>query len=534
MLLHKHDRLKEKSQSCWLFTGKYLWLFMLTSFFLLESSTVMAQNQNNNAFAVIDTIWMVVAGALVFFMNAGFALLEAGLCRQKNFINILSKNLIVFCISMIAFWSIGFGLMFGNGHRLWGEEGFFFESFKILNQYPNSFSMLGADYPQHAFAAVFFFQLVFAGTSATIVSGAVDERVKFSAFSLFSFLLVGVSYAITGHWAWSSEGWLRKEWFFVDFAGSTVVHSVGGTAGLVGAWLLGPRLGRFPKIKIREIEKKLEETYNNKEWSKYDRYFKLYNKYQKRQKSFNPNSNPVGFGFATLGCLILWLGWIGFNGGSVGSNLNDMPHVVVTTMMAGCMGGISALIFSKAFFKKPSLASIINGILGGLVAITASSAFVSILGAIIIGGFSGFFVLLLESWLEIAKIDDPVGAVPVHLGCGLWGTLAVGIFANPDTLNRYLPETFDPSKFNNGIQIVTQFIGWGAICVTTAFLSLIFWMVVGAILIKLSPSKKMRVYNYQNLGLGEKLWQFLVESRKAIRVSRRNEYHGFDDYFSEL
>lgn len=295
MQLRQHNQKRRRN---WLLQQKNLYLYLAIIFWLVCSCAGIAQDLSSHlqvdAINPLHNIWMLVAGALVFFMNAEFALLEAGFCRQKSLINVLAKNLIVFCVSMLAFWSLGFGLMFGDGNLWVGTKGFFFQPLEILkdNLYPLSFTNLQKDYTTQSFAAVFFFQLVFAGTSATIVSGAVDERVKFWAFFCFSFILVGILYPITGHWVWGNEGWLRTMGF-IDFAGSTVVHSVGGMAALMGAILLGPRLGRFNK---RPQNKR---------------------QYMKRKKAFV----SANLGFATLGCFILWLGWIGFNGGSVGSNL---------------------------------------------------------------------------------------------------------------------------------------------------------------------------------------------------------------------
>jgi Amt family ammonium transporter len=296
----------------------------------------------------MDTLWVLVAGFLVFFMNAGFCMLETGFCRSKNAVNLLAKNLIVFGLSTLAFWVLGFGLMFGDGNGVLGYSGFF------LSGADNS-PATGADY-QGAYdslswagvplKAKFFFQLAFAGTAATIVSGAVAERIKFLAFFVFSLLLVGISYPITGHWVWGN-GFLANLGFY-DFAGSTVVHSVGGWAALIGASLLGPRIGR----------------------------------YQQRPVAM-PGHN---LSISALGCLILWLGWFGFNPGStMAADPFAISHIVVTTNLAGAMGALAATVTSWIYLSKPDLSMIINGVLAGLVSVTACCAFVNLGSAAIIG-----------------------------------------------------------------------------------------------------------------------------------------------------
>jgi Amt family ammonium transporter len=343
---------------------------------------------------VVDTLWTIFAGILVFFMNAGFAMLETGFCRNKNAVNILAKNLIVFALSTIAYWATGFALMFGNGNGLWGTEGFFLQG-------PDNSPLTGVNYEGNftalSWAAIpleakFFFQLAFAGTAATIVSGAVAERIRFLAFLLFSLMLVGISYGITGHWVWG-DGWLAQLGFY-DFAGSTVVHSVGGWAGAVGALLLGPRL------------------------EKYDRDGRI---------TAIPGHNMA---ISTLGCLILWLGWFGFNPGStMAADPLAISHILLTTNMAAATGGVAATITSWLYFSKPDLSMVINGILAGLVSITASCAYVNLTSAMVIGAIAGIIVVFSVVTLERFQVDDPVGAISVHLVCGIWGTLAVGLFS---------------------------------------------------------------------------------------------------------
>ncbi|MGL5077105.1 MAG: ammonium transporter, partial [Waterburya sp.] len=364
---------------------------------------------------VLNTIFLLFCSALVIFMNAGFAMLEAGFCRQKNAVNILAKNLIVFAVATIAYRAIGYGLMYGEGNPFIGLQGFFFSGDPA--PYGND------GYPTALPEAInFLFQVAFAATAATIVSGAVAERVHFGAFLIFSTLLVAISYSVTGHWIWDG-GWLA-EMGFRDFAGSTVVHSVGGWAALVGAALLGPRLGKYQNGRISAI----------------------------------PGHN---MGFATLGCLILWIGWMGFNPGSELAATANVPYIAVTTNLAGAAGGVTATATSWIKDGKPDLSMIINGILAGLVGITAGCADVSYLSAIIIGAIAGIIVVFAVAFFDNIKIDDPVGATSVHLVCGIWGTLAVGIFStNPEH------------------SIVTQLIGIVAVAAFSIVFSAIAWSIL--------------------------------------------------------
>ncbi|BAZ46505.1 ammonium/methylammonium permease [Chondrocystis sp. NIES-4102] len=364
---------------------------------------------------ILNTVFLLFCSILVIFMNAGFAMVEAGFCRQKNAVNILAKNLIVFAIATLAYWAIGYGLMYGEGNPFIGLNGFFFSGDPAA--YGNS------AYPEAVPEAIsFLFQVAFAATAATIVSGAVAERVHFGAFLIFSTLLVAFSYAITGHWIWDG-GWL-SEMGFRDFAGSTVVHSVGGWAALVGAALLGPRLGRYQNGRIGAI----------------------------------PGHN---MGFATLGCLILWIGWFGFNPGSELAATGNIAYIALTTNLSGAAGGVAATTTSWLKDGKPDLSMIINGILAGLVGITAGCADVSYLSAIIIGLIAGVLVVFSVGFFDRLKIDDPVGATSVHLVCGIWGTLAVGIFStNPDH------------------NIVTQLIGVLAVAAFTILFSAIVWSIL--------------------------------------------------------
>jgi Amt family ammonium transporter len=490
---------------------RYFGLF-IAGIILFWLTPALAQATTNPRLNYLEVLWLTIAASLVFFMNAGFAMLEAGLCQTRNAVNVLAKNLIVFCISLLAFWALGFGLMFGNGNSVSGLTGFCFQALNspFNNAFPAGFSQLESIYPQQSFIAVFFFQLVFAGTTATIVSGAVAERVKFWAFFAFSFCLVAIAYPLTGHWVWGVEGWLKNNFNFLDFAGSTVVHSVGGMAGLVGAFLLGPRRG----------------------WQGYN---------PDRTDGDKFGDTPKNFGyydltFSTLGCFILWLGWLGFNGGSV-RDISHIPHVIVTTMMAAATGGVFTLFFRGLRPNKITLVSVINGILGGLVGITASSAYVNLLAAIFIGAISSLCVFIGDSLLKHWQIDDPVGAIPVHLGCGIWGTFAAGLFA------EQLPPYID-SPIIRGAQIANQILGILVVNGTILLFSLLFWLAIGLIIYgtelldeAIKPHQERdRGYRYQSEmispdSLGKIISKYLQIAREALRVSAIEESQGSDGTF---
>lgn len=341
----------------------------------------------------LDTMWVLMTAFLVFFMNAGFAMFESGLCRSKNAVNLLAKNFVVFGVASLAFWLAGFALMFGDGNAIIGHAGW------LLHGADNS-PATGAAY-QGVYRALsaagvpltakFFFQLVFAGTAATIVSGAVAERIKFSAFLVFSFVLVLVVYPLAGHWI--RAGWLARLGF-VDFAGATVVHSVGGWAALSGVILLGPRLGKYlPNGDARPV----------------------------------PAHNMTA---ATLGAFILWLGWFGFNAGStMAVEPEAIARIALNTGMAGASACVSAMVVAWLLLAKPDLSLILSGTLTGLVAITGACDAVGIAGAVIIGLLAGPLTIYSILFFEKIRVDDPVGAISVHLVGGVFGTLAVGLFA---------------------------------------------------------------------------------------------------------
>ena len=330
----------------------------------------------------LDYVWTLIAAALVFFMQAGFAMVEAGFTRAKNAVNIMMKNLMDFSIGSLAFWAIGFGLMFGVSKTGWlGTSGFFFSDFKP-----------GGD---PWILAFWMFQCVFAATAATIVSGAMAERTRFVSYLLYSAVISALIYPIFGSWAWGSlfhgNGWLEGLGF-IDFAGSTVVHSIGGWAALAGAIVLGPRIGKYGKNgEVRAI----------------------------------PGHNiPL----ATVGVFILWLGWFGFNPGSTTAGNKDIAMIFVNTNLAAAAGSIMAMITAWIMFKKPDAGMTLNGALAGLVGITAGCANVSPTSSVIIGAIAGTLVVLSVTFIDRIHIDDPVGAVSVHGVCGAWGTLAAGLF----------------------------------------------------------------------------------------------------------
>ncbi|HIY25869.1 MAG TPA: ammonium transporter [Candidatus Acutalibacter pullistercoris] len=336
---------------------------------------------------IVDTLWVLLAAVLVFFMNLGFASLEAGLARSKNTVNILSKNFIVFAVSSLGFMLLGWGLMFGGDNPFMGTEHLFILGDSDLSFYDDT---LTSNVP---FWGKFFFQLVFCGTAATIVSGAVAERIKYIAFIVFSFVLTLVIYPIVGHWVWGG-GWL-SQLGFLDFAGDTVVHSLGGWAALAGALLLGPRIGKYGKDgKPRAI----------------------------------PGHN---MSLAVIGLFVLWLGWFGFNPGSTMSFQNpaDVVHILMTTNTSAIAAVLTATAASWVFLGKPDLGMTINGCLAGLVAITGGCAYISILDSLLIGAVAGVVVVFAVVFFDRVKVDDPVGATSVHLCCGVLGTLCIGLFA---------------------------------------------------------------------------------------------------------
>jgi ammonium transporter, Amt family len=431
----------------------------------------------------LDTLWVIITAMLVFFMNAGFCMLETGFCRQKNAVNVLAKNLIVFALSTVAFFACGFALMFSNGNDFIGTSGGFFLRNIVDNSpatgeaYQGIFQALS--WTGVPLKAKFFFQLVFAGTAATIVSGAVAERIKFINFLIFSLLLIGIAYPITGHWIWGG-GWLAKIGFR-DFAGATVVHSVGGWAALMGAIFLGPRLG----------------------------------KYQEGETYALPGHN---MSIATLGCLILWLGWFGFNPGStMALQPNTIAHIALTTNISAAFGGIIATIVSWLYLGKPDLTVIINGILAALVGITGSCAWVNLPNAAIIGSVTGCLVVFAVTLFDHLKIDDPVGAISVHLVGGIWGTLAVGLFAEGDNTGLYKIGPLEGILVGgNFTQLGIQLLGIISVAGITVFLTSLFWSILKFTLgIRVSPQEELSGLDIGEHGM-EAYSGFLKETRSGV------------------
>ena len=352
----------------------------------------------STALFTANNVWMMVCTALVFFMHLGFSFLEIGLTRQKNTINILFKNFFIITIGLLLYAIGGFNLMYPGFEE--GAAGFFkFAGFGIAAP-EGGMTAAYAD-GGYTWWTDFLFQGMFAATAATIVSGAVAERIKLTSFMLFSIIYVGLVYPIVGAWKWGG-GFLDGMGFY-DFAGSTLVHSVGGWAALVAIFLLGARIGRFDK--------------------------------DGKPLAIPGHNLPL----AAAGVLILWLGWFGFNGGSVLSADPELTSLtLVTTCLAAAAGGVSSAIFSNILYKNYDLTMFMNGVLGGLVGITAGADQMSPMDAILIGTIAGVIIVLGVALIDKLRLDDPVGAVAVHLICGIWGTLAVGIFGEMAGLDQFL------------------------------------------------------------------------------------------------
>ena len=388
----------------------------------------------------VNNVWMMVCTALVFFMHLGFSFLEIGLTRQKNTINILFKNFFVITMGLLLYCIGGFNLMYPGFED--GEIGLFkFAGFGISA--PEGGMEFGYADGGYTWWTDFLFQGMFAATAATIVSGAVAERIKLSGFMLFAILYVGIVYPIVGAWKWG--GGFLDAWGFYDFAGSTLVHSVGGWGALITIYLLGARIGKFDK--------------------------------DGKPKALPGHNLPI----ASAGVFILWLGWFGFNGGSVLSADPELTSLtLVTTSLAAAAGGVAAAFFSNLLYKNFDLTMFMNGVLGGLVGITAGADQMSPTDAIVIGLFAGVIVVLGIALIDKLKLDDPVGAVAVHLICGIWGTLAVGIFGAMSGIDQFLTQLI-------GVGIV------GAFCVAASFIIL-----------------------------------FIVKSTTGLRVNKDEEINGLD------
>ena len=394
----------------------------------------------------LDMLWLVLAAALVFFMQAGFAMVETGLTRAKNAGNIIMKNLMDFSAGALAYWAVGWALMYGvpSVGGLFGTNGFglAYDQAGLQAYGVGSMSELYRDW---------FFQVVFAATAATIVSGAMAERTKFSGYLLYSVVISALIYPISGHWIWGG-GWLA-ELGFHDFAGSTVVHSTGAWAALIGAILLGARRGKYVRLNGQVTVKAI------------------------------PGHNlPV----AALGVFILWFGWYGFNAGSTLSGSDpDIAWVAITTTLSAGAGTIAAMLTSWAWFGRPDPSFSMNGALAGLVGITAGTWVIHPLGSIVVGGIAGVLVVAsVELFDKVLHVDDPVGAVSVHGVCGAWGTLAVGLFGDLAKIE---------SGLTRGGQIGVQLVGIAAVLVWVSVTALVlFGLLKAAKLLRVEPNDELR------------------------------------------
>jgi Amt family ammonium transporter len=396
---------------------------------------------------IMTTLLFLIGGFLVMWMAAGFAMLEAGLVRSKNVTTQLTKNIALFSIAGIMYWLVGFNLMYPGD--AWTIAGWVGTLFSPTTLEPVGLAAADASLDYASVASDFFFQLMFCATTASIVSGTLAERIKLWPFLIFVVVLTGFIYPIEASWQWGG-GWLSEMGFY-DFAGSTLVHAAGGFAALAGAFVLGPRIGRYKDGRTIPM----------------------------------PGSNLA---LATLGTFILWLGWFGFNGGSqlaagtVG-DITDVGRIFANTNMAAAAGAMAAMILSQVLYKKPDLTLLLNGALAGLVSITASPLEPSLFGALWIGAVGGILVVLAVPMLDKFKIDDVVGAIPVHLVAGFWGTMAVPFYA-PDT------------------SFVTQFIGFAAIGVFVFVTSLIVWIILKGIMgIRVEPEAEINGLDMAEMGM---------------------------------
>ena len=404
-----------------------------------------------NAAFLANNLWLLIATILVIFMNAGFAMVEAGMCRSKNAVNILTKNLFVFALAVTSYWFIGYSLMYGgsvaDGWLYFG--GLFFDPTVTADMVTDAGLVPTVD---------FLFQSAFAGTAATIVSGLVAERVKFGEFVVFAIVLTAFIYPIAGSWKWNG-GWLDSLGF-VDFAGSSIVHSVGAWAGLVGAMLLGPRIGKFKDGKPQAM----------------------------------PGHNMA---IATLGALVLWIGWYGFNPGSQLAMDQWVPYVAVTTTLAAAAGAIGATVVSTLTSGKPDLTMIINGILAGLVSITAGCGDMTLAGSWFAGLVGGVIVVFSVAAVDAAEIDDPVGAFSVHGVCGVWGTIVIGLWGTAVQGDGAGIGLFNGGGIN---LLLVQALGAAAYAIWTLVTCWIAWSVIGGLFGGIRVSEEEET---QGLDIGE-------------------------------
>jgi Amt family ammonium transporter len=404
----------------------------------------------------MDTMWVMLTAFLVFFMNLGFAAVESGFARAKNCVNIMSKNFVVFAASSIGFLFLGWGLMFGDGIGFIGLKGLFMAG--GADNSPATGAAYEGVYSAISWTGVplwakFFFQLVFCGTAATIVSGAVAERIKYLSFIVFSFVMAMLIYPVVGHWVWGG-GWLAQMGMF-DFAGSTVVHCVGGWAALAGVIILGPRIGKFSNGNIKSI----------------------------------PGHN---LSLATVGTFVLWFGWFGFNPGStMTADPGAISHVAVTTNLAAAAAIMSATLMSYLLLGKPDLGMTLNGCLAGLVAITAPCAYVSVGSALVIGLIAGALVVLAVLMFDRLRLDDPVGALSVHLVNGVFGTICVGLFAQDKITGT---STGNGLFYGGGFTLLkAQLAAVVTVGLFVFLVSMVAWCVIRAVMgLRVSREEEMR------------------------------------------
>jgi ammonium transporter, Amt family len=445
------------------------WIALSTLIVLGTAGTAFAQGSAESPSpaelkVMLDTFWVLVTAFLVFWMNAGFGCVEAGLCRAKNATNILAKNFVVFALSAIAYWVVGFALMYGDGSSFVGAHGWLLSgadnSPAVGAAYSGVFSAL--NWTGVPLLAKFFFQLVFAGTAATIVSGCVAERIHYKSFMFFTLVLVGVAYPITGHWIWGG-GWLASMGMR-DFAGSTVVHSVGGWAGLAGILLLGPRRGKY-----------------------------------KPDGSVQPIAGH-SMALVFLGGLILWLGWFGFNPGStMAVDPVAIAHIAMTTNLACCAAILSSTVLAWKMLGKPDFSMTVNGALAGLVAITAPCNFVSVTSSAIIGLVAGIIVVPAVLLFDRLKLDDPVGALSVHLANGIWGTIAVGLFATSAAPGGGADGLFNGGGFG---ALWAQLVGVVAVGAFTLTISLLAWFVIKVTMgLRVTPEQEAVGLDLSEMGM---------------------------------
>ncbi len=438
---------------------KYSWPLLLAA---LSSPSLSMAAEEADKYSAADTTWVLLGAILVFFMQPGFAMVETGLTRAKNAGNIVMKNFMDFSLGTIVFWFVGFGLMFGEDiGGIIGAPDFFVKNYDTGD----------AGYPPLVFL---FFQTVFCATAATIVSGAMAERTKFSAYCAYSVLISLVIYPISGHWIWGG-GWLA-EMGFHDFAGSTCVHMVGGVCALVGAWILGPRIGKYNK---------------------------------------DGSANAIQGHSITLACLgmfILWMGWFGFNGGSSVSMTGDdtilsVASIMVTTNMAAAVGAVAAMVLTWVKYGKPDVSMTLNGALAGLVAITAGTDVVSVPGAFAIGLIAGLTIVYAIEFIDQKlKIDDPVGAIAAHGVCGALGTILTGVFAVEDGL----------LYTGNADFLLIQIIGVVSVAAYVfVVMNIVFRAINATIGLRVTPEEEINGLDFEEHGLVSAYADFMMAPETA-------------------